>query len=80
LQTTPVQCDYWNHREGWWPVSGDHTKNELHEILRLIETGRVDLSRSITHRIPLREINQGLELLESNKEHVERVVIDMTRQ
>jgi len=61
-------------------VSGDHTRNELQEVLRLIETGRVDLSRSITHRIPLREINQGLKLLESNREHVERVVIDMTRQ
>ena len=80
LQTKPFQCEYWNLREGWLTVSGDHTRNELHEILRLIETGRVDLSRSITHRIPLREINQGLKLLESNKEHVERVVIDMTRQ
>jgi len=79
LQTKPFRCEYWNFREGWLTVSGDHTKNELQEILSLIETGKVDLSSSITHRIPLREINRGIELLESNKERVGRVVVDMAK-
>jgi threonine dehydrogenase-like Zn-dependent dehydrogenase len=42
-----------------------------------MESGRIDLSRSITHRIPLRDINEGIELVESRREHVERVVVDM---
>jgi len=80
LQLKPFQGEYWGFREGWLTVSGDHTRFELYQILKLLEAERVDLSGSITHRIPLREINEGVELVESNKEHVERVVIDMEKR
>ncbi|MEM2960510.1 MAG: alcohol dehydrogenase catalytic domain-containing protein [Candidatus Bathyarchaeia archaeon] len=77
LQTKPFQVEYWNIREGWITVSGDHTRFDLYQIIKLMESGRIDLSRSITHRISLREINKGIDLVESRSEHVERVVIDM---
>ncbi len=78
LQTTPLHVEYWGLREGRLMVSGDHTRFELHQIIQLMETEKLDLSRSITHRIPLRDVNAGVELVESGREHVERVVIDMT--
>jgi 2-desacetyl-2-hydroxyethyl bacteriochlorophyllide A dehydrogenase len=77
LQTKPFQLEYWNIREGWITVSGDHTRFDLYQIIKLMESSRINLSQSITHRLPLREINEGVELVENRREHVERVVIDM---
>lgn len=77
LQTTPLQAEYWGLREGRLMVSGDHTRFELQQIIQLMEARKIDLSQSITHRIPLRDVNKGVELVESGREHVERVVIDM---
>ncbi|HDD40411.1 MAG TPA: zinc-binding dehydrogenase [Nitrososphaeria archaeon] len=79
LQTKPFQCEYWGFREGWLTVSGDHTRYELYQILKLLENGKVNLSKSITHKISLHEINEGIELVESGKEYVQRIVIDMTK-
>jgi len=76
LQTKPFQFEYWGLREGWATVSGDHTLSELHQIVKLVENGRINLSESITHRISLRDIGKGIELVESKEEHVERVVIN----
>jgi 2-desacetyl-2-hydroxyethyl bacteriochlorophyllide A dehydrogenase len=78
LQTTPLQAEYWGLREGRLMVSGDHTRFELQQIIQLMEARKIDLSQSITHRIPLQDVNEGVELVESGREHVERVVIDMT--
>jgi len=44
-----------------------------------METGRIDLSNSITHRIPLQDVNEGVALIESRKVHVQRIVIDMEK-
>ena len=79
LQTTPFQAKYWNLREGWITVSGDHTRHDLYQIIKLMETGRIDLSNSITHRIPLQDINEGVDLIENRKVHVQRIVIDMEK-
>jgi 2-desacetyl-2-hydroxyethyl bacteriochlorophyllide A dehydrogenase len=78
LQTTPLQAEYWGLREGRLMVSGDHTRLELQQIIQLMEASKIDLSQSITHRIPLQDVNEGVKLVESSREHVERVVIDMT--
>jgi threonine dehydrogenase-like Zn-dependent dehydrogenase len=40
----------------------------------LVRTGRIDLSQSVTHRVPLDDVNQGLEVLEANQPRVLRVV------
>jgi len=79
LQTEPFQAEYWNLREGWLTVSGDHIRFDLLQIIKLMEAGRFDLSSSITHHISLPDIDEGVDLVESRKEHVERVVIDMEK-
>jgi 2-desacetyl-2-hydroxyethyl bacteriochlorophyllide A dehydrogenase len=52
----------------------DHLKKELFELVRLVRSGRLDLSRSVTHRVQLEDINRGFEILEGEREHVVRVV------
>ena len=68
LQTTPIQAEYWSLREGQLMVSGDHTRFELQQIIQLMEARKIDLSQSITHRIPLQNVNEGVELIESGRE------------
>lgn len=50
-------------------------KQDYPDIIELVRSGKVDLSRSITHRIPLDEINWGLEILESREGNPLRIVI-----
>ncbi|MGA2783177.1 MAG: zinc-binding dehydrogenase [Candidatus Bathyarchaeia archaeon] len=52
----------------------DHLKTELLELVRLVRSGGLDLSRSVTHRVGLEDVNHGFEILESGREHVVRVV------
>ncbi|MFC1869726.1 alcohol dehydrogenase catalytic domain-containing protein [Chloroflexota bacterium] len=44
-------------------------------VVELVRSGRVDLSKSITHRIPLEEVNRGLEILEKRIGNPLRIVI-----
>lgn len=78
LQTKPWQVEYWGFRGGWLTVSCDHTRTELYQVLKLISLGRIDVSQSITHKVSLKQIVEGIELIESNKEHVEKVIIDLS--
>ena len=75
-QYEPLQTDYWGMREGWFTVSGDHTASDLLEIINLVETGKVNLSESISHTFELDEIESGLDVLQ-NDDDVRRVVIDI---
>jgi propanol-preferring alcohol dehydrogenase len=79
LQTEPFQVKYWNLREGWLSVSGDHTRHELYQIIKLMANKRINLSKSITHCIPLQDINKGVDQIENRKEHVIRVIVDMEK-
>jgi len=53
----------------------DHLKSELFELTKLVRSKKLDLSRSVTHQVTLSEINDGFQILESNQEHVVRVVV-----
>ncbi len=44
-------------------------------IIELVRSGKIDLSKSITHRIPLDEVNRGLEILEKKIGDPLRIVI-----
>jgi len=55
----------------------DHLKIELTQLVNLVRSGRVDLSRSVTHRVALEEINEGLTILEDEDEKPIRVVASM---
>lgn len=76
FQSEPFTADYWGLREGALKVSGDHTLDELVRIFELIAAGKLDLSDSITHRIPFEEINKGVDIMMNGNEPVCRVVLE----
>jgi len=53
----------------------DHLKTELSELVKLVESGRLDLSHSVTHTVPLEAINDGFRILEDGEERPIRVVV-----
>jgi 2-desacetyl-2-hydroxyethyl bacteriochlorophyllide A dehydrogenase len=55
--------------------SAEHLQWELLEVIELAKEKRIDLSKSITHKISLDEVNEGLEILEKKIENPVRVVI-----
>jgi propanol-preferring alcohol dehydrogenase len=50
-------------------------KQDYPRIIELVSSGKVDLSRSITHRLSLNEINRGLEILETREGNPLRIVV-----
>jgi propanol-preferring alcohol dehydrogenase len=52
----------------------DHLKTELIQLVKLVRDRRLNLSRSVTHKVALADINSGFEILESNRENVIRIV------
>jgi len=55
----------------------DHLKTELIRLVSLVRSRRVDLSRSITHKVTLEDINEGFRMLEDKNEKPIRVVVSM---
>jgi threonine dehydrogenase-like Zn-dependent dehydrogenase len=53
----------------------DHLKTELSELVSFVKSGRIDLSHSVTHTIPLEKINDGFRILEDENEKPIRVVV-----
>ena len=53
------------------------TTREIEELIQLVREGKLDLSASISRRIPLEEINQGLEALHQKTGHPIRIVVMM---
>ncbi|UCH32496.1 MAG: zinc-binding dehydrogenase, partial [Candidatus Bathyarchaeota archaeon] len=53
----------------------DHLKSEMAQLIKLIQAGKIDLSRSITHRIPLEAVNKGFETLEKKIESLVRIMV-----
>lgn len=51
------------------------TQLDLNELMDLLEAGRLDLARSITHRWQLSDFDQALEALESRSDHPIRMVV-----
>jgi threonine dehydrogenase-like Zn-dependent dehydrogenase len=53
------------------------TPRELEELLRMLGGGELDLSRSITHRLPLDEADRALEMLRTREGHPLRIVLEI---
>lgn len=53
----------------------DHLASEIREVLELIEGKKLDLSKSISRRIALREINEGFRILRERESNPVRIVI-----
>jgi propanol-preferring alcohol dehydrogenase len=52
----------------------DHLRTELVQLVRFVRSGKIDLSRSVTHTVLLANINSGFEILETNRENAIRIV------
>ena len=55
--------------------SVEHLQGEMLRVIELAKEKKIDLSKSITHRISLDEVNKGLEILEKKIGNPVRVVI-----
>jgi propanol-preferring alcohol dehydrogenase len=53
----------------------DHLRSELAELVDMVASGKMDLSRSITHRVHLDEVNTGFDILEERIGNPIRVVV-----
>lgn len=71
----PVDVLYLLSKRATLIASGDHTRNDLRYVIELVKEKRIDLSRSISHRIPFQRLNEGIEILDQKKENVMRVVL-----
>jgi propanol-preferring alcohol dehydrogenase len=56
-------------------TSFDHTRAEVDDVIRLVESGKLDLSKSVTHRFPLSKVNEGIDVLRKNIGDPIRVVV-----
>jgi threonine dehydrogenase-like Zn-dependent dehydrogenase len=54
----------------------DHLKSEIPEVLKFIESGRYEFKNVVTHRIPLEEVNQGIEILDKRIGNPGRIVLE----
>lgn len=55
---------------------GSH-KEDLETILQMQATGVIDIEASISHRLPLSEVANGLEMLRTKKGDPQRIVVEM---
>jgi 2-desacetyl-2-hydroxyethyl bacteriochlorophyllide A dehydrogenase len=56
----------------------DHLRTELIKLIDLVDSGKIDLSHSVTHRITLEDINVGLRILGDRNEKPIRIVVTGT--
>jgi 2-desacetyl-2-hydroxyethyl bacteriochlorophyllide A dehydrogenase len=55
--------------------SSDHTSDDLRKVLELASSKKVDLSKSITHRLKLEEVNNGFQILDTKQGNPNRIVL-----
>jgi propanol-preferring alcohol dehydrogenase len=54
----------------------DHLKSEMEELVQFASSGTLDLSRSVTHKVSLDDVNRGIEILEKGIGNPLRVVVE----
>jgi len=53
----------------------DHLRSELEQLIEHVSSGTLDLSRSVTHKVSLDEVNHGMEILVKGIGNPLRVVV-----
>ncbi len=56
-------------------TSLDHVAAELEQVIQLVASGKIDLSRSVTHHVPLDKVNEGIRILEERLGNPTRIVV-----
>ena len=54
----------------------DHLKAEIPQVIKFIENGTFDLSRVVSHRLPLKEVNEGIRMLNERIGNPSRIVLE----
>ena len=54
----------------------DHLKREIPQVMKFIENGRYDLSRAVSHKMPLKEANEGARMLSNRINKPVRIVLE----
>jgi propanol-preferring alcohol dehydrogenase len=55
--------------------SDDHLKSELSKLIELVESKKLDLSTSVTNKVRLEDVNEGIRIVEENIGNPIRVVV-----
>jgi 2-desacetyl-2-hydroxyethyl bacteriochlorophyllide A dehydrogenase len=55
--------------------SDDHLKSELSKLIKLVDSKKLDLSTSITNKVRLEDVNEGIRIIEENIGNPIRVVV-----
>jgi propanol-preferring alcohol dehydrogenase len=53
----------------------DHLKTELVQLVKLVRSGALDLSRSVTHKVKLEDVNDGFQILENSGNSIRVVAV-----
>ena len=56
-------------------TSFDHTRAEVDDVISLVKTGRLDLSKSVSHKLALDKVNEGIDILRNNTGDPIRIVV-----
>jgi len=56
-------------------TSFDHTRTEVENVIALVEAGRLDLSKSVSHKLPLDKVNEGIDILRNNIGDPIRIIV-----
>jgi 2-desacetyl-2-hydroxyethyl bacteriochlorophyllide A dehydrogenase len=54
----------------------DHLKAEIPQVIKFIENGRFDLSHAVSHKLPLKDVNEGIRILNERIGDPVRVVLE----
>jgi threonine dehydrogenase-like Zn-dependent dehydrogenase len=55
--------------------AANHTREEQCQVIEMVRNGSLDLSKSITHRLPLSRIQEGFDLLQEGRGEVGAIVV-----
>jgi threonine dehydrogenase-like Zn-dependent dehydrogenase len=72
LREPSVLFGYYNHA-----VLGHdgYDKRDLERLVRLVASGRLNLSRSVSHLVPLEDVARGVEQLRTKEGNPVRIVV-----
>lgn len=56
--------------------SCNHTRDDHRSVISLVAAGKLNLNKSITHRIPFEKMNEGIDMLDMKKGNAIRIVAE----
>jgi Zn-dependent alcohol dehydrogenase len=54
----------------------DHLKAEIPQVLKFVASGKFDLTNVVSHKIPLGDVNKGIDMLNTRTGNPSRIVLE----